>query len=343
MANNSKPAKRIDEFDLIDRYFAPLAIEGAFGLKDDAALISAPPSLQWVITQDTLVESVHFFADDPPDIIAQKAIRVNLSDIIAKGADPKYYSLSLALPDNVTEEIVAQFADGLARDQDQYAIRLTGGDTVKSKSGLHISVTMLGEIPPNCYVNRKGARACDMLVVSGTIGDAQLGLEKRLADERDADAETKIFVERQMLPKPPFGIQPIIRKFATASMDISDGLIGDLRKLCEASQISARVILENVPLSDAAQIHLQKYSKSRQHELLNSMVSGGDDYQCLFTIDPDNWPDASKLAQDLGIQLTPIGDIGAQGNCLLEILSHGVSISLDVESYSHFRQSAGCK
>ena len=336
MANSSKPSLRIGEFDLIARYFAPLAIEGAFGLKDDAALISPRPPFQWVITQDTLVEGAHFFADDPPGIIAQKAIRVNLSDTIAKGADPKFYSLSLALPDNVTEEFVAQFANGLALDQDQYDLGLTGGDTVRSKSGLHISVTMLGEIPPNSYVSRKGASAGDILVVSGTIGDAQLGLEQRLADDGNLDAETKFFIERQMLPQPPYGIQAVIRKSATASMDISDGLIGDLRKLCEASKISARMNLENVPLSDAAQIYLQKHSKIRQNELLFSMVTGGDDYQCLFTIDPENWPDASQLAQDLGIQLTRIGNIGAQGNCPLEVLLRGVSISVDSESYSHF-------
>lgn len=336
MADKFTPQKRAGEFDLIARYFAPLAHNGAFNLKDDAALIAPRDGYQWVITQDTLIEGVHFFADDPPQKIAQKAIRVNVSDIIAKGADPKFYSLSLALPDYCGEKFVNEFSQGLATDQEKFGLALTGGDTVRSPSGLHISITMLGEVVADDYVSRLGARTGDMIVVSGTIGDAQLGLELRLGKPIATGLDKDYLLDRQILPQPPFGIQPIIRKFAHASMDVSDGLIGDLRKLCEASKVSARVHLETVRLSQAAQNCLDEISDEQRKARLISMVCGGDDYQCLFTIDPDDWQSAQELAQATGLTLTHIGDIGAQGDCLLEVLLAGVSVSIENESYSHF-------
>jgi len=199
----AKVSERPDEISLIAHYFAPLAGEGAFGLQDDAACLDPAPGKSWVMTQDAIAEGVHFGADDPPDQIAQKALRVNLSDLAAKGAKPRYFSLALGLADTWDEPWIAEFARGLAADCDAFDIALTGGDTFRSGGGFVISITAIGEVPRGEYVSRLGASPGDTLFVTGTIGDAYAGLLARQDKLVDIGRENRAFVEdRYLLPQP---------------------------------------------------------------------------------------------------------------------------------------------
>ncbi|MBL8589849.1 MAG: thiamine-phosphate kinase, partial [Methylobacteriaceae bacterium] len=245
----------LSEDDLIARYFAPIAGEGAFALKDDAARYAPPPGCDLVLTCDALVAGVHFFADDPPDAIARKALRVNLSDLAAKGADPAGFLLSLALPADWREDDLAAFARGLGEDARAYGCPLLGGDTVKTPGPLTLSVTAFGTTPAGRMVKRFAVQAGDALYVTGTIGDAALGLALR----REAGLAPRLtpqhrdaLRERYLLPRPRLSSARAMRAHARAGMDVSDGLVGDLTKMLRASGVGARVELPRGPLSDAA-------------------------------------------------------------------------------------------
>ncbi len=177
--NSRKNNIKISEFSLIKKYFAPFAGEGTFDLQDDAAEIIPSDGSSLVITQDAISEGIHFFKDDAPSLIAKKALRVNLSDLAAKGATPKYISLALGLGNTWSEEWVKEFAKGLQEDCSEYGIRLTGGDTFRTGGGFVISITAIGEIPLGGYVSRLGANPEEILYVTGTIGDSALGLLAR--------------------------------------------------------------------------------------------------------------------------------------------------------------------
>jgi thiamine-monophosphate kinase len=172
---NDNPASGEDR--LIARYFAPLATHpGAFRLVDDAAAVAPPPGCDLVLKADAIVGGIHFFDDDPADAVAQKALRVNLSDLAAKGAKPLGFLLSIALPKGIPETWLAAFSEGLKRDMEQFNCPLFGGDTVRSPGGVMISVTVIGSVPTGTMVKRGGAKVGDRVVVTGTIGDAALGL-----------------------------------------------------------------------------------------------------------------------------------------------------------------------
>ena len=229
------------EDTLIARYFKPLATDaGAFGLNDDAAVLKALGD-DIVVTTDALVEGVHFLADDPPDTIAQKALRVNLSDLAAKGATPAGFVLTLALR-KVDEAWLAAFARGLGADAVDFRCPLLGGDTVSTPGPVMISINAFGRVPPNRMVHRSGARPGDHVVVSGTIGDAALGLDilKRgrvgevLAGD---DAARDLLVGRYRVPQPRNALASAVRAHANAAMDVSDGLAGDIAKLCRVSGV----------------------------------------------------------------------------------------------------------
>lgn len=308
-ATKRKGFKAMDESELIARYFAPLATApGADGLRDDAALIAVSEGHELVVTTDAIVEGVHFFKDDPPDTLARKALRVNLSDLAAKGAKPCGFVLTLALP-RADENWLAAFAQGLKEDSTAFACPLLGGDTVKTPGPLTISVTAFGEVPQGKIVRRRGARAGDLVVVTGTIGDAALGLrlmQGNVSGEIVA-AHREALIARYRVPQPRVGVAPCVQHYFSAAMDVSDGLAGDLARLCKASDVTALIRAPQVPLSEAAHAMRDVAGES----WLQWVLAGGDDYEVLGTLAPNDWPAACACAQDAGIVLTRIGTIEA--------------------------------
>jgi thiamine-monophosphate kinase len=231
------------EDHLIAKYFCPLARHpGALGLMDDAAIFTPPEGCDLVLTKDAIVEGVHFFAEDPAGAIARKALRVNLSDLAAKGAAPAGFLLALALPESVSPKWLQDFADSLGQDAETYGCPLLGGDTVKSPGPVMISVTAFGVLPRGRMVRRSGANGGDLVFVTGTIGDAALGLRmrKETAGRERWDLDEAMrdhLASRYLLPQPRNALAEAVRTHASAAMDVSDGLAGDLEKLCRASGV----------------------------------------------------------------------------------------------------------
>ncbi len=323
---NSRPS----EFSIIKKYFAPFASKGAFELRDDAAEIIPSEGMSLVLTQDAIAEGVHFFSDDPPASIAKKALRVNLSDLAAKGAKPKYISLALGLGKTWNEKWVADFAKGLSEDCEAYEIELTGGDTFSTGGGFVISITAIGEVPLGDYVSRLNAKSGDALFVTGFIGDAALGLlahEKKLSELGNDD--NAYLMGRYLLPEPRLELAEIIRKYAAASMDVSDGLIGDLEKLCQASEVGAELEIQKVPLSNAAQSAI-----SLESDLLETALTGGDDYEILFTVAEEKLVEFEDLIKGFEGQITRIGTINS-GQGVKVFDRDGQLIEFEKTSYDH--------
>ncbi len=333
MATMDRPG----EFALIERYFRPLAVDpGAFSLLDDAASYTPPPDCDLVLTTDMLVAGVHFFADDPPDLVARKALRVNLSDLAAKGAEPAGYLLSLGLDDDWSEPWLAEFCSGLAKDQEAYGLSLWGGDTVRSPGHVTINITAFGQCPMGGMVQRGTTRPGDMILVTGTIGDGALGLlARRLADDpaiANISASEKAFlVDRYLLPQPRMAAVSAVRDLVHAAMDISDGLAGDLEKMCRASGTGADVFLADIPFSSAAERVL-----AANPDLLSTAICGGDDYEILLSVDPGNCDKVIDGLAELDVPTAAIGQMtGAAGVVRFETADGGVA-DFAVGSFSHF-------
>jgi thiamine-monophosphate kinase len=323
------------EDSLIARYFKPLATDpGAFGLTDDVAVLKALGE-DIVVTTDAIVEGVHFLADDPPHTIAKKALRVNLSDLAAKGATPAGFVLTLAL--RAVDEIwLAAFARGLGEDARTFNCPLLGGDTVSTPGPLVISITAFGRVPEGKMVHRSGARPGDYVVVTGTIGDAALGLDilrkGRVATALASDTASRdMLVGRYRVPEPRSALASVIRAHARAAMDVSDGLAGDLAKLCAASGVSATIELAAIPLSKAASIALTAGAVT-----LSKVVSGGDDYEILCTVSPDALEPFAQAASASGVAVSRIGTV-VVGKAAPKFLdAKGAELVLARTSYSHF-------
>lgn len=277
---------RPTEDELIARFFAPVAGLAGLNLTDDAALLGVGEGQELVLTSDMLIAGVHFFAGDPPAAIAKKALRVNLSDLAAKGAAPLGFLLSLALPQGWTEPWLAQFAQGLGEDAQAFGCPLVGGDTVKSPGALTLSITALGTVPQGTMVARGKVAAGDLLYVSGTIGDAALGLRLRRADEADRawiaaldPAAQNELRARYLLPQPRLDLAAALRRYAHAAMDISDGLAGDLAKMLRLTQMTAEIAVADIPLSQAA-----RQALTLEPTLVAPILSGGDDYEILCAV-----------------------------------------------------------
>ena len=239
---------------LITRFFKPLATQpGALGLSDDAAFLTPPPGCDLVLKTDAIVGGVHFFSDDAAHTVASKALRVNLSDLAAKGARPLGFLLSLALPKEIGEDWLTDFAEGLRGDAVLFGCPLFGGDTDRTPGPITISIAMIGSVPEGTMVRRAGARPGDRVFVSGTIGDAALGVMVRNGKEwKLSEAQRRHLVSRYLLPQPRNVLAEAVRTHASAAMDVSDGLAGDFAKLCRASGVAADIEVARVPFSDAA-------------------------------------------------------------------------------------------
>lgn len=323
------------EDDLIARYFKPLATDaGAFGLVDDAAILKGSVD-DLVVTTDAIVEGVHFLPDDPPDTIARKALRVNLSDLAAKGATPAGFVLTLALS-KVDDSFLAPFARALGDDAKTFACPLLGGDTVATPGPLTISVTAFGRAPAGRMVRRQGARPGDAVVVSGTIGDATLGLlmltQGSSAGALTADAATRdALVARYRVPLPRLSLAQAVREAASAAMDVSDGLAGDLAKLCKASAVSAEIKLQEVPVSSQARSCLAAGTTT-----IEALISGGDDYEILCTVPQARLGAFMAAAQDAGVAATVIGAIREGAAPPRFMAADGREVRLERGSFSHF-------
>jgi thiamine-monophosphate kinase len=323
------------EDSLIARYFKPLATDpGAFGLVDDAAVLKAEGD-DIVVTTDGIVEGVHFLPQDPPDTIARKALRVNLSDLAAKGATPAGFVLTLALRD-ADDGWLAPFARGLGADAALFNCPLLGGDTVSTPGPLMISITAFGRVPAGKMVHRDGAKPGDRVVVTGTIGDAALGLDilkggaTAMALAADAAAR-EMLAGRYRMPQPRNTLAKAVRDHAHAAMDVSDGLAGDLAKLCAASGVSAVIDAQSIPLSAPAAALLAKGVVD-----MEAIVSGGDDYEILCAISENRFEAFAEAAGLAGVAVTSIGTIigGAAVPRFLD--PQGREIALRRRSYSHF-------
>jgi len=336
MADRPQPTAASAEDDLIARHFKPLAgVPGALGLTDDAAVLAPPPGCDLVLTVDALVAGVHFFADDPPDLVARKALRVNLSDLAAKGAQPAGFLLALALPAGVDDRWLAAFARGLGDDAALFGCPLFGGDTVRTEGPAVISITAFGTVPGGRMVKRAGARPGDRIFVTGTIGDAAFGLYLRRAGAAAAEALTPAqrahLADRYLLPQPRNALAPALAAHATAAMDVSDGLAGDLAKLCRVSGVSARVAIAAVPLSEAAQAVLRDAPA-----LVETALTGGDDYEIVCAVPPERAASFEAAARGAGVAVTAIGDIvaGEGPPAFLDAAGHPLRFAR--LSFSHF-------
>ena len=320
------------EFERIRRWFAPLAGPGGLGLLDDAALLDCPAGCRLVATADAIVAGVHFLPDDPPDLVAKKLLRVNLSDLAAMGAQPLYYLLTTALPVSLGVEWVGEFARGLGEDQIFYGVSLLGGDSVATTGPAVLSLTAIGEIAAGAEIRRSGARAGDILWVSGTIGDAYLGL-KVLRDGAPAGlapAEAEALAARYRLPQPRTRLGPSLVGIAHAMIDVSDGLLADLGHICEASGCAAMVRLPSLPFSPAA---LDALAAGWDRPL--ALATGGDDYELLFTAPVGAGAKIEALSAALGVPITAIGRIEAGAGVRL-VDAAGREVAIETSGYRHF-------
>jgi thiamine-monophosphate kinase len=324
-------ADELGEFERIRRYFAPLAGPGGLGLVDDAALLDCVPGRRLVVTADAIVAGVHYLPDDPPELIARKLLRVNLSDLAAMGARPLHYVLTTALPAELGPEWLARFAEGLGEDQRRYGIDLLGGDSVGTRGPAVLSLTAIGEVATGREIRRNGAQAGDLVWVSGTIGDAFLGLDLLRGAHPDLAPEHRDYLVRRFrLPEPRTELGPRLCGIARAMIDVSDGLLADLGHICETSRAAAIVELDLLPLSLAARAVVE-----RDPGIRAQLAAAGDDYELLFAAPADAAEAIATLSLRLGLPVTKIGRIDV-GTGVRLLNTDGHQIPLEVTGYRHF-------
>lgn len=318
---------RLGEFGLIERLLRPLAAgyAGALGLADDAALVRVPADVELVVAKDAIVAGVHFLPDDPPELVAGKLLRVNLSDLAAMGAEPLGYLTALARPPDLEDDWLARFAAGLAEDQARFGCHLLGGDTVSTPGPLLLSLTILGTVPAGQALRRSGARPGDLIWVSGTLGDAAMGL-RVLKGLALPDEEAMHLVDRYRTPRPRLDLGRALRGLATAAIDVSDGLVADLGHVARASGVAAVVEADALPLSEAGR---------GVPMALESALAGGDDYELLLTAPPAAEVRLLELSRGLGLALTRIGRVGA-GSGVRVLDGRGVELKPSRPGWRHF-------
>jgi thiamine-monophosphate kinase len=322
---------------LIARFFRPLASHpGALALKDDAALFAPPDGHEIVLTTDAVVAGVHVLADETPDMIARKALRVNLSDLAAKGATPAAFLLSVAFPREAGEAFVAAFCEGLKADAEAFGCALLGGDTDRVAGPLSATVFALGTLPRGTMVKRSGAKPGEHIVVTGSVGDAALGLLLRRDPALAArwgldDGERAHLHDRYRLPRPRVALAPILRAHASAAIDVSDGFAGDVAKLLRVSGVSGEIALAAVSLSKAAGKAL-----AADAALRDAIFAGGDDYEIVCTIPDDRLSAFLAAANAAGVSATTVGRAreGGEGPAFLD--ASGRAVHFARPAFSHF-------
>lgn len=329
----STPAStKTGEFARIAQFFAPLAagFPGAFALTDDAAAIAPQEGHELVVTTDTIVEGIHFIGDETPTDVAKKLLRVSLSDLASMGARPLAYTLNIALPKSIDDAWLGAFCSGLQADQEVFELHLIGGDSVSTPGPVVLTVTAFGESPADGALRRNGAHPGDRVFVSGTIGDATLGLrvakgEQAVLAVTDSDA----LLSRYRCPQPRVPLGLGIRGVATACADVSDGLAADLEHIAAASEVGICVNLQNIPLSSPAADFVAGHS-----DALVDLVSGGDDYELVFTVPTDRVRLIADLARDLNLPLTEIGVV-EQGRNVRFLDENHQEVKLPQKGFTH--------
>jgi thiamine-monophosphate kinase len=311
------------EFALIARHFRPLAGPGALDLQDDAAVLAPPPGRDLVLTADAMVGGVHFLPDDPPDLVGRKLLRVNLSDLAAKGATPLGYLMTVSTPRDTPDAWFAGFTAGLAQDQLEYDVILLGGDTTSTPGPISLSLTVLGHVAPGRAVHRAGARPGDGIWVTGTIGDGALGLAVARGRLQDPSG---FLLARYRLPQPRLGLA--ISGIASAGMDVSDGLVQDLGHLCRAAGLTAEIDAARVPLSPPA--------RQAGPDWLTTCLTGGDDYELLLAVPPAREAALRQAAQQAGMAVTRIGAFRAGPAEVMVRGPGGKPMALPTGGWSHF-------
>ena len=326
-----------DEFATIAEVFAPLSDgEHGLGLRDDGARLRPDPGFDIIATADQIVAGRHFIGDETAGEIARKALRVNLSDLAAMGASPRYYLLTIALPGGYEGQWLREFADVLADEQRTYGVVLIGGDTVTTNGPLVVSITAMGQARIGAALRRSGAAAGDITYVSGTIGDAALGLaleQGRLAAVADGfigQEDAAWLGARYRLPQPRCALGTGLVGFASAAIDVSDGLVADLGHICEASGLGAILAADRTPLSAPVRALV-----AGRPPLLELALTGGDDYELLFTAHPDMAPAIDRLAGHLGLPLTQIGKMTPQAGVTV-LDQNGEPMLFRAPGYTHF-------
>jgi thiamine-monophosphate kinase len=317
---------------LIARFFQPLATHpGALGLSDDAAFLKPPPGCDLVLKTDAIVGGVHFFPEDAAHTVASKALRVNLSDLAAKGARPLGFLLTLALPKETSEDWLEGFSQGLRGDSVLFGCPLFGGDTDRTPGPITISIAMFGSVPEGTMVRRAGAKPGDRVFVSGTIGDAALGVILRKGkDWKLTDAQRQHLTSRYLLPQPRNALAEAVRTHASAAMDVSDGFAGDLAKLCRASGAAADVDVGRIPLSEAARAVI-----SADPTALEAALAGGDDYEIVCTVPAAKSASFQAAAKGANVAVTEVGEIKV-GDGARFLAANGKVLTFKRASFSHF-------
>ena len=310
----------MDEFDLIKKYFVPISsIEGQ-SLSNDGAVFKPKKNLDYVVSTDTIIEKIHFKGNESPDLIAKKALRTNLSDLAAMGADPEYYSLSISLPKIKAKNFIKNFVKGLKEDQKEYKIKLLGGDLTSSPDLITITINIIGTVPRGKSLSRSNSEVNDLIYVTGILGLSNIGLlNLNKNDRKYSQAKSKYY-----LPQPRVNFSSSIRDFVTSMIDISDGLVQDCRHLARESNLEFVINLKNLPIS---KINLLSYEKR-----LNSALIGGDDYELLFTSAPEYKEKINKIAKIHGLKVTNIGYVKKGNNG--QVTSNNKPINID--AYKHF-------
>jgi thiamine-monophosphate kinase len=332
-----RPSEASSEERLIARHFRPLATHpGALGLIDDAAAIAVPAGHDLVLTADGVIAGVHFFPDDPPETVARKALRINLSDLAAKGARPLGFLLSIALTRKLADDWLKRFTRALGADARKFGCPLLGGDTDRTPGLVSVNIAAFGAVPRGAMLRRDRARAGDRIVVTGTIGDAALGVILR----RDPKAARRWGLERAMrehllrrylVPQPRNALARALRRAAHGAMDVSDGLAGDLAKMCRAARLDAEVVIARVPLSRAARTAL-----AVDPALIEPILTGGDDYEVLASVPARKVEALRKAARAVGITVTDIGAFAKGSGKARFVDAKGRARKFTRPSYSHF-------
>lgn len=321
----------LGEFALIDQLLKPLARNpAALGLTDDAAILPPTPGWETVLTTDVLVAGVHYLDSDPAETVGAKALRVNLSDLAAMGAAPLGYLMGLAIPKGHSDAWLADFAAGLAEDQAQFDVSVLGGDITRTPGPMTLSITAVGQVPAGRALRRNGARDGDAVLVSGTIGDAALGLRVLQGDITAGAAVDAALIARYRRPEPRLALGTALRDVATAAIDVSDGLIADMGHIAAESALGAVIEAEKLPVSPAARALLDAGDAT-----LADLLTGGDDYELLVTVPPADVAAAQEKAHNLHIPLTLIGYVQA-GAGVAAVDSAGEALAFDADGYTHF-------
>lgn len=315
----------LGEFEQIAQIMAPLAekAEGAFALQNDGAVFSHAPGDEFVVTTDTLVAGVHFFADDAPEDIACKLLGVNLSDLAAMGATPAYYTLNASYPGDIEVSWIKSFAKGLHNTQSRYGLHLLGGDTTRTQGPMVLSLSAYGTLQQGKSLPRRGAQAGHLLCVSGTIGDAALGLRVAQGKLEDPDAN---LLSRYLRPEPRVELGQHLPSLAITCLDISDGLMCDF----EHMQVGGDIFVDDIPLSPAA-----RHALKQDSALLSAILNGGDDYELLFSIDAKDRNALTKLAEKTRTKITVIGRITDKNETRL-LRADGTQLTDLQKGYRHF-------